>query len=213
MKKHVPVLVVILSVVSWASADRLSVGNLSLFSDAAAQEGPPNIEGVFGPPGGPGAGLGGLGPPEEKGQRALKTYTNGELIALGSDIYNTPALCTTCHGASGEGLIGPTFVNPPSPYLIAYQMQSNPQMAVVVELLDPTVIDAFALTYYITQLRGHDPEAIDRSVLLDELASSRVVGQGQVALTRRDRLVEQIGPFETVVVANFLRLNSNAILH
>ena len=156
MKKPVPVLVLALSLLTWASEYRLPGGTFGLVGTAAAQEGPPNIEGVFGPPGDSGAGLGGLGPLEEKGQRALDTYTNGELIALGGDIYNTPALCTTCHGASGEGLIGPTFVNPPSPYLIAYQMQSNPQMAVVVELLDPTVVDAFALTYYITQLRGHD---------------------------------------------------------
>ena len=198
MKRPVSLLVV-LSLLTWAFAVRLSGGSTGLVSIAAAQEAPPNIEGVFGAPPGQGAGLGGLATPAEKGQRELDTYTNDELIALGGEIYNTPALCTTCHGANGEGLIGPTFENPPSPYLIAYQMQSNPQMAVVVELLDPSVVDAFALTYYITQLREQDPEAIDRGVLLDELASLRVVGQGQVVLSRRDRLVEQIAPFATVI--------------
>ena len=198
MKRPVSLLVV-LSLLTWAFAVRLSGGSTGLVSTAAAQEAPPNIEGVFGTPPGQGASLGGLATPAEKGQRELDTYTNDELIALGGEIYNTPALCTTCHGANGEGLIGPTFENPPSPYLIAYQMQSNPQMAVVVELLDPSVVDAFALTYYITQLREQDPEAIDRGVLLDELASLRVVGQGQVVLSRRDRLVEQIAPFATVI--------------
>lgn len=150
MKKFVPVVAIALSLPTWTSEDRLAGVSMGLVSSAAAQEGPPNIEDVFGPPGGPGAGLGGLGSPEEKGQHELDMYSNEELIALGGEIYNTPALCTTCHGASGEGLVGPTFENPPSPHLIAYQMQSNPQMAVVVELLDPTVVDAFALTYYIT---------------------------------------------------------------
>ena len=107
MKKPVPVPIVALSLLTWASETPLPGGKFGLVSTAGAQEGPPNIEGVFGPPGDPGAGLGGLGPPEEKGQRALDTYTDEELIALGGDIYNTPALCTTCHGANGEGLIDP----------------------------------------------------------------------------------------------------------
>ena len=95
MKKPVPVLVVAMSLLTWASENRLPGGNFGLVSTAAAQEGPPNIEGVFGPPAGGGAGLGGLGPPDEKGQRGLDTYTNEELIALGGEIYNTAASYAT----------------------------------------------------------------------------------------------------------------------
>lgn len=60
MKKFVPVLVVVLSLLAWTWGDRLPDVRPGIVSAAAAQEGPPNIEGVFGPPGGPGAGLGGL---------------------------------------------------------------------------------------------------------------------------------------------------------
>ncbi|MYJ95248.1 MAG: hypothetical protein F4053_06575, partial [Proteobacteria bacterium] len=61
MRKPVPVLVVVLSLLTFVSDNRLPGGNFGLVGTAAAQEGPPNIEGVFGPSGGPGAGLGGLG--------------------------------------------------------------------------------------------------------------------------------------------------------
>lgn len=57
MKKTVPVLVVALPLLTWASDNRLPGGLVGLVSTAAAQEGPPNIEGLFDPPGGPGPAL------------------------------------------------------------------------------------------------------------------------------------------------------------
>ena len=48
------------------------------------------------------------------------------LVARGGELYNSAIGCHTCHGATGEGLVGPSLHFGPSPVDIFEQLESNP---------------------------------------------------------------------------------------
>ena len=71
----------------------------------------------------------------------------------GESIFQQEASCKTCHGENGEGLIGPSIQYGPTPFDIHYQLNTNPEMASVREVLDPSNDDLIAVSVYILPCR------------------------------------------------------------
>ena len=72
-----------------------------------------------------------------------------ELSARGKEIFNTPASCATCHNERGTGGVGPSLTYGPTPYDIHYQLNTNPQMGPINQMLSPSHDDLLALSVYI----------------------------------------------------------------
>ncbi len=82
-------------------------------------------------------------------------------LERGHELYSEIAICATCHGMEGEGSIGPALnVDGVMPTDILYQLQTNPQMAGIDELMAPiTPEDLIALSVYIRDLSGMETDA------------------------------------------------------
>lgn len=126
-----------------------------------------------------------------------------EVLAIaerGEEVFQQEASCKTCHGENGEGLIGPSIQYGPTPFDIHYQLSTNPQMAPVREVLNPSNDDLTAVSVYIRRLTGVEPEAIDLEGLRATLNSvQNYSAVPDYFLTDRDKSIQAIESFDTVL--------------
>ena len=124
-----------------------------------------------------------------------------DLTTRGQTLFFERVSCWICHGENAEGLIGPSLQHGPTPMDIQAQLDSNPQMAVIVAELNPDAEDLVALATYIRDMT-------ENPVGTDEIANWRVAlaqmataqrPETEVVLTERDKLVMQIQSFDTVL--------------
>ena len=122
------------------------------------------------------------------------------IAGRGEAIFQQEASCKTCHGESGEGLIGPSIQYGPTPFDIHYQLNTNPQMAPVREVLDLSNDDLIAVSVYIRRLNGAEPADIDLEGLRATLNSiQNYAAVPDYFLTDRDKSIQAIESFDTVL--------------
>jgi DNA-binding beta-propeller fold protein YncE len=122
------------------------------------------------------------------------------MSAKGKELYFERVSCWVCHSDDASGGVGPTLLNGPTPLDIQEQLDSNPQMAVIVSELNPSIDDLLALSVYIRELGGNATSVDDvngwrteLSAMLDAKAEATVF-----ALSVRDKKVLEIQSFDTV---------------
>ncbi len=122
----------------------------------------------------------------------------------GAEIYNNVAICSACHAEDGTGGIGPNLEQLPyNPTDIVYQLQTNPQMAGLDEMMAPiTANDLFALTVYIDSLYGKSADEEQQAMIFASAEAGvrglQVVEQ-DIPMTDYDKLVEQVETWESLV--------------
>jgi len=124
-----------------------------------------------------------------------------EITARGQELFFERVSCWICHGENAEGLIGPSLQHGPTPMDIQVQLDSNPQMAVIVSELNPNAEDLVALATFIRSLNDNPvspAEMADWHGELAEMAAARGP-ETEFLLTERDKLVMQIQSFDTVL--------------
>jgi len=124
-----------------------------------------------------------------------------EITARGQELFFERVSCWICHGENAEGLIGPSLQHGPTPMDIQVQLDSNPQMAVIVSELNPDAEDLVALATFIRSLNDNPvspAEMADWHGELAEMAAARGP-ETEFLLTERDKLVMQIQSFDTVL--------------
>ena len=124
-----------------------------------------------------------------------------ELSARGEALFFERVSCWICHGENAEGLIGPSLHHGPTPMDIQVQLDSNPQMAVIVSELNPQAEDLVAVAAYIRDLTDRPvsrEELADWRTQLAEMAAARGP-EMEFLLTERDQLVMRIQSFDTVL--------------
>ena len=72
--------------------------------------------------------------------------------AKGKELFFERVSCWICHGENADGLIGPSLRHGPTPMDIQVQLDSNPQMAVIVAELNPDAEDLVAIASYIRDM-------------------------------------------------------------
>jgi DNA-binding beta-propeller fold protein YncE len=125
-----------------------------------------------------------------------------ELLERGRQLYFEDVSCWVCHGDNAEGRVGPSLQYGPSPMLMQDQLDSNPQMAVVVAELNPDIDDLIALASYISHSNGHEVTRSDLQgwqASLEIMAANKEDEDVDFFLTERDMLVMQIQDFQTVI--------------
>ena len=123
------------------------------------------------------------------------------LTEQGRELFFERVSCWVCHGEDASGLVGPTLRHGPTPVEIQEQLDSNPQMGVIVAELAPDEDDLVALATYLGSLDG-DPVTPDviQGWRSDHQAMIEARGpEAEFLVTERDRLVMQIQDFDTVL--------------
>jgi DNA-binding beta-propeller fold protein YncE/mono/diheme cytochrome c family protein len=139
---------------------------------------------------------------EDPGERAttIDLSDTDALLARGRTLYQTTGECWDCHGTSGEGGDAPSLTHGPSAYDIHYQLNTNPEMADTRERLQATREDMIALAVYTRDLVDLE---INDNIVADLVASMESARENPdpdaFPLTARDRLVNQIASFDTVI--------------
>lgn len=131
-------------------------------------------------------------------------YPPEDLAALdekGKELYFEQVSCWVCHGDEGEGRIGPTLQGGATPLEIQEQLDSNPQMAIIVSEMNPDVDDLVALSVYLGGLGGKTYESDEVGSWRAELEAVRAAKADVVdyPITARDQKVLEIQDFDTVI--------------
>ncbi len=127
---------------------------------------------------------------------------SAELQALakrGEELYWSPASCVVCHDDKAQGLIGPSLAFGPSPYDIHYQFISNPQMTPLRDILKPTNNDLLSISVYVATLTGTSLPKVELNRYKATLSSIRAPVIRKPIFSARDKLVEKIQAFQTVI--------------
>jgi DNA-binding beta-propeller fold protein YncE len=136
------------------------------------------------------------------------------LEARGETLFRSPASCWLCHGENGEGRVGPSIQYGPTPFDIHDQFNSNPQMAPLRQALNPTDEDLLALSVYIRRMVGKSAADIDVHGLRATLNSVQdYEAVPDYFLTDRDKTVQQIEAFESVLSDWERRAKTGSIKH
>lgn len=124
-----------------------------------------------------------------------------ELAERGKALYFERVSCWVCHGDSAEGGVGPTLQHGPTPMDIQEQLDSNPQMGVIVAELDPDADDLVALATYLGGLSGEPVNEEQISTWREQLAAIAAAREPETVfyVSDRDRKVMEIMDFQTVV--------------
>ena len=127
--------------------------------------------------------------------------TNEELISRGEALYFEQVSCWVCHGDDAAGRIGPTIQYGPTPTQMQEQLDSNPQMAIIVSEMDPDADDLVALSVYLRSLSGTNTSAEEISAWRTELADYIEANEDntEYVITDRDRKILEIKSFDTVI--------------
>ena len=123
------------------------------------------------------------------------------LLERGEELYTADVGCWVCHAQSGEGLLGPSLLNGPTPADIYDQLQTNPMMGVIVQEVNPTDEDLVAISMYIRQLAGLPLTATLPDEYRQALAAVKASRPAEVEFlkTDRDLAVEAIESFGSVL--------------
>lgn len=124
-----------------------------------------------------------------------------ELSAKGKELYFERVSCWVCHGDNAEGRIGPSLQYGPTPMVMQEQLDSNPQMAVIVTELNPTSEDLISLAIYIASLGEGVATQETISAWRTELTAMAAAKAPQTnfLVSDRDRKVMEIQSFDTVL--------------
>lgn len=135
------------------------------------------------------------------------------LSEKGKELYFEQVSCWICHGDNAEGRVGPTLQGGSTPLEIQEQLDSNPQMAIIVSELDPDVEDLVALSVFIGSLGGntYDSETVEgwRSELtavLDARGDEMVF-----PVSQRDQQILAIQDFDTVLADWSRKANTGSL--
>jgi len=124
-----------------------------------------------------------------------------ELSAKGKELYFERVSCWVCHGDEAEGRVGPTLQHGPSPLEIQDQLDSNPQMGVIVSELNPQEDDLIALAVFIAELGGKTTSTEQIGEWRVEYAAMEAA-KGEEAVfvvSARDQKILDIQSFDTVL--------------
>lgn len=123
------------------------------------------------------------------------------LDARGKELYFEQVSCWVCHGDNAEGRVGPTLHGGPTPLDIQEQLDSNPQMAIIVSELDPSVEDLVSLSVYLGGLGGHSYDSETVEQWRSELTAARAARAAdfEFAVSARDQQILSIQHFDTVL--------------
>lgn len=137
--------------------------------------------------------MGGMGE-EPQGPKA-EEYGVEQAIEFGRKLYHETAACYACHGAKGEGGVGPALnVEAPAPSEILYQMETNPKMGGVINTMQPLgSAHIFALSMYIRTLTG---EKTSGRQFQELVANANASLGGRVAV-----MTFELTPYEEKVAA------------
>jgi len=128
------------------------------------------------------------------------------LRARGESLYRDVGNCWDCHGAEGQGGDAPSLTFGPTAADIAYQLETNPDMADTREVMRATDRDLVALAVYVRSLAGLQNDATIVADLIESLENAPEIESVATAfsMSERDQLVNQIADFSEVV-ANWER--------
>jgi hypothetical protein len=123
------------------------------------------------------------------------------LAEAGEALFFERVSCWVCHGEDASGLVGPTLRHGPTPLDIQEQLDSNPQMGVIVAELDPDADDLVALATYLGGLEGNP---VTGEMIADWRGQVAAMGEArgpetEFLLTSRDRMILEIQDFESVL--------------
>ena len=123
------------------------------------------------------------------------------LSARGEELFTARVSCWVCHGDNADGGVGPTLHHGPTPLDIQEQLDSNPQMGVIVSELNPDVDDLIALSVYIGELGGNSTDAEEIAQWRSELtAMLEAKGDAvEFVVSARDQKILDIQSFDTVL--------------
>ncbi len=123
------------------------------------------------------------------------------LAERGRALYFERVSCWVCHGDEAEGRIGPSLQYGPTPMAIQEQLDSNPQMGVIVTELNPSADDLVALATYLSSLEGDTATLTNIEDWREGLAAMAAARgpDAEFLLTARDQMVLDIQSFDTVL--------------
>ena len=135
------------------------------------------------------------------GNAVLAQDDPATLAAHGKALYFERVSCWVCHGDNAEGGVGPTLQHGPTPMDIQEQLDSNPQMGVIVAELSPDADDLVALATYLGGLAGDPVSATQISDWRAQLAAIEAAKEPEAVfyVSDRDRKVMDIMSFDTVL--------------
>ncbi|QIB64983.1 cytochrome c family protein [Kineobactrum salinum] len=142
---------------------------------------------------------------------------SGQLVAAGKEIYERPGSCATCHLADGSGnsaMNAKDLRFGPSPFDIHQALTSVPQMGPIGTMLKLDKEGLLALALYIHTLGekeiNSDVLADLRRTLTGITKDDRDAG---FELTERDKMIDQISSFDTVIETWKRKAKSGNIKH
>ncbi|NIW25246.1 MAG: hypothetical protein GWN29_12120, partial [Gammaproteobacteria bacterium] len=123
------------------------------------------------------------------------------LSERGRALYFERVSCWVCHGDEAEGRIGPSLQYGPTPMAIREQLDSNPQMGVIVAELDPSADDLIAIATYLGTLTGEPATTENVADWRQQLAAMEATREPEATflVTERDQKVLDIRSFDTVL--------------
>ena len=132
---------------------------------------------------------------------SILAQTTEELLTAGEELYFQQVSCWVCHGEDAEGRIGPNIQYGPTPAQMQEQLDSNPQMAIIVSELNPDADDLVALSVYLRSLSGASTSAADIATWRSDLAAyiEATEDNTEYVITERDRKILEIQSFDTVL--------------
>jgi mono/diheme cytochrome c family protein len=135
------------------------------------------------------------------GNTALAQEDPATLAERGKALYFEHVSCWVCHGDNAEGGVGPTLQQGPTPMDIQEQLDSNPQMGVIVTELNPDADDLVALAVYLGGLSGGPVSEEQISSWRTQLAAIEAAKEPETVfyVSDRDRKVMDIMSFDTVL--------------
>ncbi|MGI9271909.1 MAG: hypothetical protein ACR2QT_09045 [Woeseiaceae bacterium] len=124
-----------------------------------------------------------------------------ELSAKGKEVYFERVSCWVCHGDNAEGRIGPSLLYGPTPMVMQEQLDSNPQMEVIVTELNPSSEDLVAVATYIGGLGDATVSEETVAEWRAELAAMAAAKAPETAfpVSARDKKIAEIASFDTVL--------------
>jgi hypothetical protein len=139
------------------------------------------------------------------------------LISQGEAIYTLPGNCITCHMEDATGnpsLNSKSLRFGPSPLELSDALNSVPQMGPVAVSLNLTNSDLLALSIYLRHLSGLELG----SDIVDELRATTAGISTQrrdedFVVTQRDRVIDQYGPFQSVLDTWERKSKTGNIMH